>query len=469
MTLSSWILVAQWFFLMYFIGINIGYIALNLLSFVNLKRHAGSRSLDHLPRMYSGFEPPVSILVPAYNEAATIAASVRSLLQLNYSQFEIIVINDGSKDDTLAVLQREFALIPFPEAYRIRIPTKRVRGIYRSTVHPSLRVIDKDNGGKADALNAGINAARCPLYCAVDADSILQRDSLQRVVRSFIEDPSTVAAGGSVRIANGCIVSGGFLTKIGLPRNPLVLFQLVEYMRAFLFGRLGWLPLNAVLIISGAFGLFKLDTVVAAGGYRTDTVGEDMELVVRLHRMLRPQQPRYRIAFAPDAICWTEAPETLSVLKNQRMRWQRGLAESFTLNMGLLFGRNSGAAGWLAFPFMSLFEWWGPLIEVTGYVFILTGFMFGLISPLAFTTFMVTAFGFGLLLSVSALLLEELSFHIYPRAWHLAALVAIAIAENFGYRQLISCWRLIGLVRWVFGAKAKWGDMKRSASWRREV
>lgn len=469
MTLASCIVVAQWFFLFYFICVNLGYIALNLLSLASLRRYADARSLDHLPRAYSGFQPPVSILVPAYNEEATIAASVRSLLQLNYSQFEIVAINDGSKDDTLAVLRREFALLPFPEAYRIRIPVKHVRGIYRSTIHPNLCVIDKENGGKADALNTGINAARYPLFCAVDADSILQRDSLQRLVQPFIDDPSTVAAGGTVRLANGCMVSGGFLTKIGLPRNPLALFQLVEYLRAFLFGRLGWSPLNAVLIISGAFGLFKLDTVVTAGGYRTDTVGEDMELVVRLHRLLRSQRPRYRIAFVPDPICWTEAPETLKVLKSQRMRWQRGLAESLALNMGLLFGRNSGAAGWLAFPFMSLFEWWGPLIELVGYVFMLVGFIVGMISQLAFITFLVTAFCFGLLLSVSTLLLEEMSLHIYPRPRQLAALVGIAIAENLGYRQLVSFWRLIGLVRWMFGAKAKWGDMKRSASWQREV
>lgn len=469
MTLASCIVVTQWFFLWYFICVNLGYIALNLLSLASLRRYAAARSLDHLPRTYSGFQPPVSILVPAYNEEATIAASLRSLLQLNYSQFEIVAVNDGSKDGTLAVLQREFALTPFPEAYRIRIPVKRVRGIYRSTIHPNLCVIDKENGGKADALNTGINAARYPLFCAVDADSILQRDSLQRLVQPFIDDPSTVAAGGTVRLANGCIVSGGFLTKIGLPRSPLALLQLVEYLRAFLFGRLGWSPLNAVLIISGAFGLFKLDTVVTAGGYRTDTVGEDMELVVRLHRLLRSQRPKYRIAFVPDPICWTEAPETLKVLKSQRMRWQRGLAESLSLNMGLLFGRNSGAAGWLAFPFMSVFEWWGPLIELAGYVFMLVGFIVGVISPLAFITFMVTAFSFGLLLSVSALLLEEMSLHIYPRPRHLAALVGIAIAENLGYRQLVSFWRLIGLVRWMFGAKAKWGDMKRSASWRREL
>lgn len=467
MSFSDWILAAQWFFLLYFAGINIGYIALNLFSLSTIKRYLDLHSLDDLPRSYAGFEPPVSVLVPAYNEEATIAASVRSMLQLNYPEFEIIVVNDGSKDGTMEVLKREFVLAPFPEAYWRRIEVKPVRGIYLSAAHPNLRVIDKENGGKADALNAGINASRYPLFCGVDADSILERDSLKRVVEPFLENPLTIASGGTVRIANGCRVEGGFLVSVGLPRNLLALLQIVEYLRAFLFGRLGWSPMNAVLIISGAFGLFRKEAVVAVGGYRHDTVGEDMELVVRLHRHYRLNRIPYRITFVPDPICWTEAPESLSVLKNQRVRWQRGLAESLTMNLRLLFHPRGGAPGWLAFPFMAVFEWWGPLIEVAGYILMTAGFAFGLISVEAFVTFMIVALGFGLALSVSALLIEELSFHIYPKPGQLAALMAAVIIENFGYRQLNSIWRLWGLLKWLSGTKARWGEMTRTASWQR--
>lgn len=469
MSLSAWILAAQWFFLLYFIAINMGYIALNLLSLANIKRYLEAHSLEDLPRSFAGFEPPVSVLVPAYNEEATIAASVRSLLQLSYPELEVIVINDGSKDGTLEALKREFALAPFPEAYWRRIEVKPVRGIYRSAAHHNLRVIDKENGGKADALNAGINAARFPLFCVVDADSILERESLRRVVQPFLEDPLTIASGGTVRIANGCRAEGGFLVSVGLPRNVLALFQIVEYLRAFLFGRLGWSPMNAVLIISGAFGLFRKEAVVGAGGYRNDTVGEDMELVVRLHRYHRLQRIPYRVAFVPDPICWTEAPESLKVLGSQRMRWQRGLAESLTMNLRLLFHPRGGAPGWLAFPFMAVFEWLGPMIEVAGYVLMTAAYAFDLISFEAFVTFLIVAFGFGLILSVSALLIEELSFHVYPRPRHLAVLLAAAILENFGYRQLNSLWRMWGLIQWMFGTKARWGEMKRTAAWQRRA
>ncbi|MBX3651965.1 MAG: glycosyltransferase family 2 protein [Burkholderiales bacterium] len=461
----DWVAGLQWFFMLYFIGINSGYLMLNLLSLGSLRRYIEEHSLDDLPRGISGFEPPVSVIVPAYNEEATIAGSVRSMLQLNYPDYEVIVVNDGSKDGTMAALRREFSLLPFPEAYWQRLPAQPVRGIYRSTTHPSLRVIDKENGGKADALNAGINASRYPLFCGVDADSVLERDSLKRVVEPFLEDPRTIASGGTVRIANGCSVDNGFLASVGLPRNPLALLQIVEYLRAFLFGRMGWSPLNAVLIISGAFGLFRKDVVVAAGGYRRDTVGEDMELVVRLHRLHRMKRIPYRIVFVPDPICWTEAPESLRVLKNQRVRWQRGLSESLTMNLGLLFHPRGGAAGWLAFPFMAIFEWLGPLIEVAGYLFMICAFVLGMVSGEAFFTFLLVAFGFGLVLSVSSLLLEEMSFHIYPKPGQVAVLLLMVVVENFGYRQLNSLWRLWGLLLWMARSKARWGEMTRSASW----
>jgi cellulose synthase/poly-beta-1,6-N-acetylglucosamine synthase-like glycosyltransferase len=453
-----------WFVLCYFVLLNGGYLLLNLMSLRSLHRKGQEEVLDDLPRAYSGLEPPVSILVPAYNEEATIAASVRSMLQLTYSEYEVVVVNDGSKDATLEVLKREFGLLPFPEAYRRLIPTKEVRAIYRSTRFPNLRVIDKFNGGKADSLNAGINAARYPLFCGVDADSILQRDSLERVTQPFLRDPTVVATGGTIRVANGCEVRGGFLTKVGLPRNPWALFQVVEYLRAFLFGRLGWSGVNGMLIISGAFGVFRKEAVVSVGGYRADTIGEDMELIVRLHRLLRARRQPYRIEFVPDPVCWTEAPEDFKTLKNQRIRWQRGLAESLNANWGLMFSRNGGVPGWLAFPFMLLFEWLGPLVEMGGYLFMLVAFLTGGISWQAFSTFMFVAIGLGILLSASGLLLEEMSFHIYPRGKQLLALGLVVLLENLGYRQLNTWWRLVGLFRWAMQKEASWGTMTRKGS-----
>jgi cellulose synthase/poly-beta-1,6-N-acetylglucosamine synthase-like glycosyltransferase len=457
--------ILQWLFLAYFIGVNLVYVALNLLAVPTLRRYLAIRPVADLPPVYSGFEPPVSVLVPAYNEEATIVTSVRSLLQLDYPEFEIVVVNDGSRDATLARLREAFGLKPFPEAYWERIPGKPFRAVYTSRLHPGLRVVDKENGGKADALNVGINVSRFPLFCAIDADSILQRDSLRRVVQPFLDDPRTVATGGTVRIANGCTVSAGQLEKVDLPRNPLALLQIVEYLRAFLFGRLGWATLDAVLIISGAFGVFRKDAVVAAGGYRTDTMGEDMELIVRLHRVFRLRGEPYAVHFVPDPICWTEAPETFAVLKSQRIRRQRGLAESLALNGALMGSRHGGAPGHLAYPFFLVFECWGPVIEVAGYAFMAALAATGGISGAAFLAFLALAFSMGFLLSVSALLLEEVSFHLYPRLSHVARLVLAAAAENLGYRQLVTLWRLVGLVRWLRGAKAQWGTMTRRGSW----
>ena len=461
MTQNLLIDVATWFILAYFIALNTGYLILNLLSLGSLHRGRQEKLLEELPQIFTGLDPAISVLVPAYNEETGIAASIRSMLQLAYSDFEIIVINDGSKDSTLEVLTREFKLQPFPEAIHARLETQPIRGTYRSTLHGNLRVIDKENGGKADSLNAGINLARHPLFCGVDADSLLERDSLQRVVRPFLRDWRVVATGGTVRIANGCEVQDGYLTRVRLPRNLWALFQVVEYLRAFLFGRLGWSQLNAMLIISGAFGLFRTSVVVAAGGYRPQTIGEDMELVVRIHRMLREQGQDYRVEFVPEPVCWTEAPEDRKTLRNQRIRWQRGLSESLSANWGLMFNRNGGAPGWLAFPFMVAFEWLGPVIELGGYAFMVFAYLSGLISWDAFAVFLFVAIGLGILLSASGLLLEEMAFQLYPRMSDLAVLALVIVVENFGYRQLNSWWRLIGLFRWAAQSESKWGEMKR--------
>ena len=438
---------------------------LDIIAIFHLRQYLQERVLESLPQSYTGFEPQISVLVPAYNEAATIAGSIRSLLQLSYSEYEIVVVNDGSKDETIDVLRKEFDLFPFPEAYHTQLPTAEIRTIYHSSLHANLRVIDKENGGKADSLNAGINLSVYPLFCCIDADSILQPDSLRRAVQPFLDDHRTVASGGTVRIANGCRVENGFLTKIGLPTNLLALFQIVEYLRAFLFGRLGWSPMNAMLIISGAFGIFRKEAVVTVGGYRSDTIGEDMELVVRLHRHLRLNDKPYRITFVPDSVCWTEAPEDLGTLKNQRIRWQRGLCESLTKNLDLLCHRKSGTIGWLAFPFMAIFEWVGPVVEVFSYCFLALGFVLGVVSFQTWLILLTAGIGMGVLLSVSALLLEEMSFHVYPDQRDIFKLLLAAVLENLGYRQLNTVWKLIGLYRWVRGKKATWGTMTRTASW----
>jgi len=457
--------IFEWTALAYLLGINVVYLALNVVSFVVLKRHKQRQTLGPLSTRFSNLEMPVSLLIPAYNEEATVVATVRSLLQLNYSHFEIVVINDGSTDRTLDQLKDAFGLQKFPEVIRRRLATAAIRGVYRSAAYPELKVIDKANGGKADALNAGINAAQYPLFCALDADGVLRPDSLQSITRPFLDDPRTVAAGGIIRIANGCDVVNGWLVRTGLPRRPLALLQVVEYCRAFLFGRLGWNPVNGLLVISGAFGVFHKETVIEVGGYRRNTIGEDMELVVRLHRVLSEARRPYRIVFAPEPVCWTEAPENLSTLRSQRIRWQRGLCESLWLNRQLLTSRNGGWAGRVAFPFALLFECLSPVVEALGWVYVTGGIIAGVVNWYFALAFLVVNIGFGTLLSVSSLLLDEISYHTYPRQRQIVALLVVAAVENLGYRQMTAYWRLLGMAHWLSGTKAHWGDMKRTADW----
>lgn len=456
--------VFQWVALFFFIGLNGGYILLNVATFFVLPPYMKRRVLSRLPHPQNDFEPPVSLILTAYNEEAVIIDSVRSLLQIDYSEFEIIVVNDGSKDATLEVLTREFDLVEVPAVFRPRVEHKPIRGIYQSRSYPELRVVDKFNGGrKSDASNAGINAAKYPLVSALDADTVLERDSIRRMARPFMEDPLTIGTGGIVRILNGCGLSGGFLTSIDLPRHPVPLFQVVEYLRAFLFGRIGWQAFDALPLISGAFGLFHKETLIEHGGYRHDVLGEDMELVLRLHEHYRLKGLPYKLTFVPDPVCWTEAPEDLKTLRNQRIRWHRGLLECMSIHRRLIFHPRARFLGFVTMPFLLIFEGLGPVVEVLGYGMMILGFATGMMSTSGFLAFLAVAIGLGVTLTLTSVLLEEMSFDTYPDLRHVLILIGAAVAENFGYRQLTAWWRMQATWLWLRDADASWGQMTRKA------
>lgn len=461
----------QWIFMIYFVAINLAYLILNYISAYQIVRYMREYRANYLPPGLREYQPPVSIVLPAHNEVKSVVASVHSLLKTNYPEFEIIVVNDGSTDRTREALIEAFSLVKVPEAYRARLQTEHVKGVYASARYPRVHMVDKARGGKSDAINAGINCMRYPLFCAVDADCILQPESLSRVVRPFLEDRRVVASGGVVRVLNGCTVTNGMMSKVGLPNRWLPSFQVIEYLRAFLFGRMGWSPMNALLIISGAFGVFYKERVIAIGGYRGDTVGEDMDLVVRLHHNLREEKRDYRIVFVPDPVCWTEVPTDVASLGHQRVRWQRGLAESLWSNIGLMLNRRGGAPGWVAFPFMLVFEFLGPIIEVVGYVSMIVLALAGLVPLKIFLIFLAAAVGMGVLLSVNAMLLEELSFGLYARPSQQLRLFAVAVLENFGYRQMNSCWRFYGTLLWLLGLRKhhRWGHISRDGSWQHDL
>jgi cellulose synthase/poly-beta-1,6-N-acetylglucosamine synthase-like glycosyltransferase len=322
-------------------------------------------------------------------------------------------------------------------------------------------VVDKENGGKADALNAAVNASRYPYVCAIDADAILEEDALLRVARPVIEEPDVVVAtGGIVRIANGCTIDGGRVLDVRLPESRLATLQVLEYFRAFLIGRVGWSRLNALLIISGAFGLFRRSLVETVGGYARETVGEDIELVVRLHRHLRERDERYRIEFVPDPVCWTEAPETMRQLSRQRRRWHRGLGETLWRHRGVAGNGRYGALGTAAVPYFLVFEFLGPLIEVVGLPLIVVWWIFGQLSAVFLVGFFVVAVLLGILLSLAALVLEEHSFRRHRDGREVARLIGFSVVENIGYRQLIAFWRFLAFFDLARG-RDDWGDMRR--------
>src|SRR3954471_11961114 len=371
------------FVLLFFFSINSYYLALTIAGFSRtLRVFREVRRPDQRRLLRSPLTPPVSVLAPAYNEEANVVENVRSLLMLDYPLFEVILVNDGSTDRTLGRLVDAFDLRRSARSFEHTLRCKNIREVYESPTYTNLVVVDKQNGGKADALNAGLNLSLYPLFCAIDADSILEPDALLRLVRPFVDAPGvTIAAGGVVRVANGCEIHGGRVHKVQLVRRVLPLMQIVEYLRAFLFGRMGWSTGNSLLVISGAFGLFDKRAAVQAGGYATDTVGEDMELVVRMHRHLRDRQQRYRIGFVPDPICWTEVPESLRVLRRQRTRWQRGLIDTLWRHRGMMGRARYGMVGLVALPGFAIFEMLSPIIELSGYILLPALLLCGYLDP----------------------------------------------------------------------------------------
>lgn len=448
--------------LVYFAVLNTIYLVFTGIAWRGVTHHLRARAYAGEDEAFaSPLTPPISILLPAYNEETGIVESIRSLLTLRYPEIEIVAVNDGSTDGTMATLAEAFDLVPIRKALREAVPTKAVRAAFVSRRHPELLVLDKENGGKADALNAALSAAQYPYVCAIDADAMLEEDALLRVAKPILDDPSlVVAAGGIVRIANGCRVDHGRIVEVGLPRSSLATMQVVEYFRAFLVGRMGWSSLRSLLIFSGAFGLFRRSLVEAVGGWRTDTVGEDVELVVRLHRYLRDRGEAYRIDFVPDPVCWTEAPEDLRTLARQRRRWQQGLAETLWRHRGIALRPRYGVLGLFGFPYFVIFELCGPLIQIVGPPVAIYAYLTGRLSLGFLIGFLVVSLLLGVLLSVAALALEEFSFRRHPNARDVVRLLAFTVAENVGYRQLTDVWRLLAFVD-LARRKRTWGAQRR--------
>jgi cellulose synthase/poly-beta-1,6-N-acetylglucosamine synthase-like glycosyltransferase len=447
----------------YYLLSNVIYLGLLIVSIVRNVRHRqrlGSFRLELVKS--SPFTPPITLIVPAHNEERSIVCSVGALLGLDYPALEIVVVNDGSSDATMEKMKEAFGLQTARILYIPDIPAASVQAIYRSPREPRLLVLDKAAAGcKADAINAGINAANSPYVCVVDADSILEKESLIRIMAGVFSDPDKVmAVGGIVRVLNGSRVVDNQIEKVSLPKRSIEIMQVIEYLRAFLVGREGWATFNMLPIISGAFGIFRTDLVKQVGGFRTHAVGEDLDLVIRMHRRLREEHRPYHINFIPDPTCWTEVPTDWKSLARQRARWHKGLIDTLWPNRDMLFRAKYGRVGWLVLPYMWIFELLAPVIELLGYTTIILAALLGVLSKAFFLQFLLFGYAFATLISIGSVLLEEMTVRRYGDWDEVARLLVYCLFEHFPYRQMTMVWRLKGLWQYLRG-DLQWGAMKR--------
>lgn len=455
-----------WVFLTLSFSVIVIYLILMALSALEMQDYLRkNRFADYGDIVTSPIAPGVSILAPAYNEGQSIVQNAQSLLSLHYGKFEVIIINDGSKDDTLAKLISSFELEKTDYAYHAEIDTKPVRGIYRSRnmSFRRLTVIDKENGGKADALNSGINIAGLEILACIDVDCILSSESISRMVRPFMEETNrkVIAVGGVIGIANNCDVQHGTVTTYRVPESQLGKFQVIEYFRAFLMGRMAWSRINGLMLISGAFGFFRKDLVQAVGGYFPKTVGEDMELIVRMRRYMEEQNIPYRVGFVPDPLCWTEVPETDEVLSRQRNRWIRGTIETLQLHQNLRLNPKFGIMGLVSYPFWSVFEKSAPILESLGLIYTLILVVIGDFSAVYFIALLLMMYLLSLLVSSFSVLYEQIAFNHYKDKKDLRKLIWMIITEPLLVHPKVVWWGLQGHVDFIKG-KGGWGSMIRT-------
>ena len=464
--IRRFILGFNYFCMSYTLLLTLIYVIQFIIAIIKIKQDRKEEIADDSSRYEDSDNLiPISLIIPAYNEQEHIVHNVLSLLKLNYPVFEIIVVNDGSKDNTHKEMIEYFKLKQIEKSIKVAIPTQEVQGVYYNKEYPNLIYIDKLNGGKSDALNCGINISSYPLFACLDADSRIERDSLLKLGNIFLKDSTTVVAGGFVRIANGSVVEDGEWREFQIPKKMVERFQIVEYFRSFLYGRVSWG--NALLIVSGAFGVFKKDEIIKIGGYRTNTIGEDMEIIVRLHHELRKfknrkDRKKYSIKFCPDAVCWTQGPMSMDDLRNQRRRWQVGLIDTMIHHAGMTLNPKYGTVGMLSFPYNWLFELFGAIVELLGYFIIPFSLLLGELNIYFFLIYLLITVTLGSMLSIGGVLLEQYTRKGRMSPHQTMTLACYAILENFGFRQLIVLSRAQGIFRYN-KLKNSWGNIKRKS------
>ncbi len=448
----------------YAISVSSAYVILAILSARALAVYMRKNVfIDYNVILTSPYAPSVSIIAPAYNEEKTIAENIRSLLSIHYNNFEVIIVNDGSKDNTLQSMIDAYSLQKVDFFVNEQIKSKSIKGVYKSTnkAYRKLVIVDKDNGGKADALNAGINISQFDLITCIDVDCILEQDAVLKMVKPFMEEKEhVIATGGVIRIANSCDIEDGMLMTARVPKGLIPRFQVIEYLRAFLLGRMAWSKLNGLLLISGALGFFDKKVVIACGGYNHDTVGEDMELVVRMRRYMADNKRSYKVVYIPDPLCWTEAPDDYKILGRQRNRWMRGTIETLLMHKKLFFNPKYGLLGMLSYPFWLFFEWMAPIIEFLGLIYFFVLIFLGYSNWHFFLILFATVYFFAITISVLSLVYEEFSYRQYSKHTDILKLIGTAMLEPLIYHPRTVWWGLKGNLDIMQGKKA-WGDMTR--------
>lgn len=443
------------------------YIILAIISAFETVNYMKKNSfVNYTEILSSSIAPSISIIAPAYNESLNIVENVRSLLSNHYANYDVIIVNDGSKDDTLEKLIVAYHLIKVDYLINYQIETKPLRkGVFKSTnpAFEKLIVVDKENGGKADALNLGLNISTNRYVACIDVDCLLLEDSLQKMIKPFLEatDEKVIAAGGVIRIANSCIIQDGKLLDINLPKNRIVKGQILEYLRAFLLGRMAWSKLNGLLVISGAFGLFDKKIALEVGGYDTKTVGEDMEIIVRMRRYMEEKKVKYRVAYIPDPLCWTEAPDNYKIFISQRNRWTRGTIETLKKHRKIGFNPKYNALGLISYPYWLVFERLAPIIEVLGLFYFLILIVTNNVLWDYAILFLIVAYLFTVLFSIITIITEELTYHQYRKKGMGLQLIITAFTEPILNHPFILYAALKGNFDYYFNKKVKWGEMTR--------
>ncbi len=452
---------------MYAVFIFTAYLVTSFLSaeaVMAYRRETDTMDFDGL--LSSPLAPSISVVAPAYNETLSIVDNIRSLLSLRYANFTVIVVNDGSKDDTLEKTILAYDLEKIDYEYVQAIPTKPVRGVYisRNPAFTKLIFVDKVNGGKADAINVGVNISQSEFFACIDVDCILEPDVFLKLVKPIMVEAEkrVVAVGGIVWLTNDSVIEGGRLTQVNAPKAYIARIQVVEYIRAFLLGRTAWGRANGLLLISGAMGLFERKLTIEIGGYDHGTVGEDMELVMRMHRVMRDKKEPYLVAYAPEPLCWTEAPSSYKILSRQRNRWTRGTIDCLKIHKKMFFNPKYGFLGIVSYPYWFFAEWMAPLLEFFGMVFFFIIAVLGLVNWQFFLLLVVFVYAFAIFFSSYALFVQELSYFKYESRKDVLKLFATILAEPFYYHPRIVWWAVQGNYDYFIKKSNGWGEMVRT-------